>query len=237
MRFYRSTLLLALGLLAPLGCSSILGISGEPVTRDPGIMDAGEGEDSESDAGPTEEASTADSTTTEAGPSCDFPDAGGPFATDMPTVVISSPSSFEDDGRWRSTTTATEDTRTGLKWQLKTVDGNGQPVLVTFSQAEEICRTLSIGGLTGWRIPTKFELFTVVQYNAFKPDFLAPNDVPTNGISPAGITEMADTSVGQGYWSSSKTPTGQIWTVSHGPGESRPDPQFPTQSLRVRCVK
>ena len=237
MRFYRSTLLLALGLIAPLGCSGILGISGEPVTRDPGIVDAGEGEDSESDSGPLEEASTADSTTIEAGPSCDFPDAGGPFAPDMPTVVLSSPSSFEDDGRWRSTATATEDTRTGLKWQLKTVDGNGAPVLVTFPEAEETCRTLSIGGVTGWRLPTKFELFTVVQYNAFKPDIVAPNDVPTNGISPAGIAEMADTAVGQGYWSSSRTPTGKIWYVSHGPGESRPDPIDSTAHARVRCVK
>ncbi len=237
MRFYRSTLLLTLGLIAPVGCSSILGISGEPLTRDAGGADADESEDSGSDTGLTDDGGVADSSPTDAGRTCDFPDTGGPFAPDMPTVVLSSPSSFEDDGRWRSTSTATEDTRTGLKWQLKTVDGNGAPVLVTFPEAEETCRTLSIGGVTGWRLPTKFELFTVVQYNAFKPDIVAPNDVPTNGISPAGISEMADTSVAQGYWSSSKTPTGKIWYVSHGPGESRPDPIDSTAHARVRCVK
>lgn len=233
MRHSSFTILLASSLTISLGCSSILGLSGDPVVRGGRLQDAEVPEDGGDDGSPQTDGGALDAGVK----SCDFPDAGGPFATDMPNIVLSSPSSFEDDSRWRSTATSTSDTRTGLKWQLKTVDAEGAPVLVTFPEAEEACRTLSLGGETGWRLPTKFELFTVVQYNAFKPDTIAHGDSPTNGISPTGIAEMADVSVAQGYWSSSKTPTGQIWHVNHGPGESRPDPLDSTARVRVRCVK
>lgn len=55
------------------------------------------------------------------------------------------------------------DTTTGLMWQQDT------PNVMTWEQALSYCESLNLGGYTDWRLPTKKELRSLVDYNYVAP--------------------------------------------------------------------
>jgi len=56
------------------------------------------------------------------------------------------------------------DNITGLMWQSQ-----GDGTVRTWGQANAYCSGLALGGYTGWRLPTDFELMTIVNYGAYFP--------------------------------------------------------------------
>ena len=71
--------------------------------------------------------------------------------------TINSPS-YKDNGNETIT-----DNITGLIWQ-KTDGGE-----MTFENAQAFCKTLTLGGTTGWRLPTSHELFSINNFDKVNP--------------------------------------------------------------------
>ena len=71
--------------------------------------------------------------------------------------TINAPS-FKDNGNETIT-----DNITGLIWQ-KTDGGE-----MTFENAQTFCKTLTLGGTTGWRLPTSHELFSINNFDKVNP--------------------------------------------------------------------
>lgn len=76
-----------------------------------------------------------------------------------------------DSGRWLLVLngTAVLDAATGLVWQ-KQVDGT----LRDYSTAVDYCAALTLGGRTGWRLPSIAELATLIDKSAGGPPYLPP---------------------------------------------------------------
>ena len=55
------------------------------------------------------------------------------------------------------------DTASGLMWQQKTA------VPMTWEEAVEYCRNLSLGGYDDWRLPSRKELFGLVEDDRHNP--------------------------------------------------------------------
>ena len=72
--------------------------------------------------------------------------------------LISVPS-YTDNGNGTIT-----DNVTGLIWQKQ--DDN---TAKTWDDAKTYCSNLSLGGQTGWRLPTRIELISLVDYGAYQP--------------------------------------------------------------------
>lgn len=77
------------------------------------------------------------------------------------------------------------DNNTGLIWQQ-----NEDDVQTYWSDAKAHCAGLSLGGKLGWRLPTKFELVTLVNLNQTNP-----------AIDTA---YFKGTNVDKGYWTSAE---------------------------------
>ena len=69
------------------------------------------------------------------------------------------------------------DRETGLLWQQK--DGGE----MTWEHAQEYCSALSLGGKTGWRLPSNQELFTILDHrNPSRPSIrLSPRPKRNTG--------------------------------------------------------
>jgi hypothetical protein len=107
------------------------------------------------------------------------------------------------------------DGRTRLTWQQILDSG-------TYSQADAAiyCQNLSLNG-GGWRVPSRKELETIVDYSRSNPA-IDPVVFPN---TPAGAFWTSSTVVG----------TGGGWSVHFGEGSVSPGTS--TQKLRVRCVR
>jgi hypothetical protein len=113
------------------------------------------------------------------------------------------------------------DRTTGLLWQQK--DGGE----MTWERAQEYCSSLTLGGKTGWRLPTNHELFSILDHNNPKP-----------------AVDSAFTKTDAEYWWTSETRAddpSRVWSVNAG-GGTGPHPKRETISAggskryHARCV-
>ena len=107
------------------------------------------------------------------------------------------------------------DNNSGLKW-MKAEGGHG-----TWAEANFFCNDLELGGHNDWRLPTKFELLSIIDF----------------GRTPFATNQVfADTD--KSDWSSNvmSGASWYTWVVSCKTGQSRGE--FPTgYSLFIRCVR
>ncbi|MBI4512225.1 MAG: DUF1566 domain-containing protein [Deltaproteobacteria bacterium] len=110
-----------------------------------------------------------------------------------------------------------KDNVTGLRWQRQAPDG-----LFTWDEAKSYCAGVEAGGLSGWRLPTRIELVTLLD--------------PSNSDNRID-TEAFPRSPHEDFWSSSSCVgfAGQAWYVnfSHG-GVVYAEI---TAKKRIRCVR
>ena len=118
------------------------------------------------------------------------------------------------------------DLRTKLSWQRE-VPASYSPTCAsgigcTLEEAVRYCRDLTAGGTTGWRLPTRAELLSIVDRTEFDP-----------AIDRQAFPSTPSTS----FWSSSPQAgsQGAVWCVDFYYGESRCDGAGVTS--RVRCVR
>ncbi|MGD0677088.1 MAG: DUF1566 domain-containing protein [Polyangiaceae bacterium] len=107
---------------------------------------------------------------------------------------------------------------TGLEWQM-TVDSNTHD----WSDAMSYCSSVTLAG-GGWRLPTRIELVSILDYTAISPA------IDTNAFpgTPPG-----------GYWSSSQFAGlgSSAWVVSFGFGTSLVFNDLVSSKYDVRCVR
>ena len=108
--------------------------------------------------------------------------------------VLVNPPSFTDNGDG-----TVSDNNTGLMWQK--ADGGE----MTWENASTYCNNLTLGGKTGWRLPTGIELFSINNYNHLNP-----------ALNPVCFTTTAAE-----YWWTSEAQAddaAKIWVVNSGGG-------------------
>jgi hypothetical protein len=108
------------------------------------------------------------------------------------------------------------DLRTGLMWQ-QADDG----VKRDWGYSSTYCENLVLGGNSDWRIPSRQELVSIVDYGRYSPS-----------INPTFSCQSTY------YWSGSTlsdVPGGYFWVVSFGNGHTMNQQQ--ANSLYVRCVR
>lgn len=113
------------------------------------------------------------------------------------------------------------DSVTGLTWQRPIGRDAGGGDLFTHAEASAYCSTLNLGGMTGWRLPSRIELVSIVDYGR---------------SMPAIDTAFTDTP-GLDLWTSSTfnndPDTG--WVVNFEFGLTGASPRM--TGNRVRCVR
>jgi hypothetical protein len=124
------------------------------------------------------------------------------------------------------------DTTTGLVWQR---DGSGTragcsgngTLTCTWAEAKAYCGTLALGGVSGWRLPARMELLTIVDFTKYSIFTNAPSIDPTAFPSTPG----------EWFWTSSPYAgsSSNAWEVNFYEGSSN------VEGLgyynRVRCVR
>jgi hypothetical protein len=118
-------------------------------------------------------------------------------------------------GRYVVSADTIADTKTGLTWQRAVPAG-------TFTQADGAaqCQSLALGGFSsGWRLPAKKELDSIVDPVGYGPA-VDPNAFPGTP--------------NQFFWSSSSSSNGNGWYVDFTNGAD--STAAPSQSFRIRCV-
>jgi hypothetical protein len=111
------------------------------------------------------------------------------------------------------------DTATGLTWQQ-----GSSPTKLPLTGALAYCQGLPLGGHCDWRLPTRIELGTLVDYTSAGPLMIAQ---PFSAGTDAS-----------GYWTSSSyaaAPGSKGWGVHFGLGIVFPNPVG--TALDVRCVR
>jgi len=105
---------------------------------------------------------------------------------------------------------------TGLLWQ-KTVDGGSY----TYEGAKTVCKNLTYGGYSDWRLPWRIELVSLVDFTRSNPP-----------IDPIFANTPVD-----GFWSASgySSNTGYAWAVSFVDGDT--EAVVIETQYRVRCVR
>jgi hypothetical protein len=119
------------------------------------------------------------------------------------------------------------DTITGLVWQR---DGSGartrcsgaSSLTCTWAEATAYCADLTLGGLTGWRLPAQSELVTIA-------DFTKTDPAIDQTVFPSTTSNW--------YWTSSlyAGSSGSAWEVEFDTGGNAHLEVSYTQ--RVRCVR
>jgi len=121
-------------------------------------------------------------------------------------------------GRYAITNTVVKDNRTGLLWQ-RAVDAD------SYTQADGVtyCSSLNLGGFaSGWRLPTRAELLSIVDVTAVEPAI----DASAFPNTPSDI-----------FWTSSPDARSSLsaWVVYFTAGSTGTSP--PTDPHRVRCLR
>jgi hypothetical protein len=139
------------------------------------------------------------------------------IAVSLLTVSVTSHSAAPQ-GRYTLTTNVVIDNATGLIWE-RNVNPNSYPQ----ANAAIYCSSLSLGGWSsGWRLPTKKELQSIVDVRVFSPAI----DAVAFPSAPSGA-----------FWSSSPSAfnTSSAWVVGFNYGNAN---SYSTgNSYRVRCVR
>ena len=116
------------------------------------------------------------------------------------------------------------DNVTELIWQrnVPTEGGLGGLGLYSWASAKSHCAGLSLGGQSGWRLPTVIELLSIIDASMW---------------IPAINTDVFPSTPSAEFWSA--TPfagsAGQLWIVGFGSGGSRS--VIPSTIMNVRCVR
>ena len=232
----RAAVTLVASLVAVAGCRSILGLdSGGDGTTD-GDASA------ESGSGPQGTADGSGNVTTDAASGqadAAKADGSGGGVTDASTIDQWTPDANRNvDRAWAAwklpvvspptanyavTTDTALDRTTFLMWER-----NVSPTKRLWQDAKDYCDTLTLGGETDWRLPTRIELWSLLDFGTHAPAI--------NGVAfPATPVDY--------FWSSSldaqnsmMNPTYKAWVVSFDDGTAGPAATA-TNSLPVRCVR
>ena len=115
-----------------------------------------------------------------------------------------------------------QDKLTGLTWEKKTEGIE----TVTYAEALSYCENLVLGGSDDWRVPTRPEYSTVLNYNVVSPAL-------GRDIFP-GEPGVGDTS---SYWTTSEyhDNASQVWKIKIAFGLI--DKTSKTGSIKIRCVR
>jgi hypothetical protein len=118
---------------------------------------------------------------------------------------------------YETTTNTVHDSVTGLIWQREVSPGSR-----TWQEAKDGCEALQLGGYCDWRLPSRIELGSIVDYAAYQP---AINQ-----------TAFPDTPL-DFFWTSSAFAgaKGHVWMVGFEEGVDADDDVVVTH--RVRCVR
>jgi len=110
------------------------------------------------------------------------------------------------------------DTITGLVWQR---DGSGLP----WAEAQAYCASLTLGSLSGWRLPARMELMTILDL--------------AMGSSGMAIDPTAFPNTFDLFWTSSPDAgsSGYAWTVGFSLGDGSVSFGVGDYDMRVRCVR
>ncbi len=112
------------------------------------------------------------------------------------------------------------DNVTGLVWQRKDDD-----TLRRWADASSYCENLNLGGYTDWRLPTEYELQTILDYGTFAPAI------------DEGIFPETDASVIYGYWASRERWDNPDWAWAVSTYNGYVETFSKTNSKYVRCVR
>jgi hypothetical protein len=151
-----------------------------------------------------------DGTWTGSDPTC--PSTGGYPVWPMPGTP---PHPFQ----YTTNADTTIDLVTQLEWER-----NVDPGIYDWAQARAYCASLVLGGKSDWRLPTRIELVSTVDFARYAP----PSD-PT--AFPSTPTEM--------FWTASRDvgDSQLAWIVGHISGNSTPWGYNVNQAQRVRCTR
>ena len=127
------------------------------------------------------------------------------------------PSTFKDAGDG-----TVADSLTGLQWQKDTAPGTDGIGHFALKDAVTYCDNLELAGAKDWRLPSRFELQTLLDYNKSEPPVIADAFTGT----------QADW-----YWTASPTPgaSSPSWFVDFSTGYSYGT--VTVDSYHVRCVR
>lgn len=122
--------------------------------------------------------------------------------------------------------TTVTDQATGLVWQRVTPSetGTSSHFLFHWSEAKSHCQNLELGGFSsGWRLPTRVELLSLVDFARMDP-----------AIDATAFPNTTSSS----FWSATpSTAEGFAWGVNFFDGQSDRGFLAEVSSLRVRCVR
>lgn len=106
---------------------------------------------------------------------------------------------------------------TNLKW----IDTKESHKKMNYKEATNYCDSLSVGGYKNWRIPTRYELHSIVSYE---------------GAIPATFSSFSHTNASI-YWTSSSytQDSSKVWAVSFY--NALDSPVSEDKSFYVRCVR
>lgn len=119
-------------------------------------------------------------------------------------------SSFTDNGDGTVT-----DSATGLMWEQAT-----GLAAATWEEAKAYCQSLTLGEQSDWRLPTRNELQTIVDYTRYNPSV-------STGFFPAAVSSN--------YWclTSDAGDSGRAWRLFFGSGNSALSAKTNTYSVRA----
>ena len=122
-------------------------------------------------------------------------------------------------GRYTVSTDTVLDTKTNRTWQRVVPTAT-----YTWANATTYCQALSLGGMTGWRLPTLKELQSLVDIRMFKPSI----DAAAFPATPANY-----------FWSSSPYAylPSYAWVVDFSYGTTTTLTNSTTNTNQVRCVR
>ncbi len=151
---------------------------------------------------------------------------------DLPCATTGAMGLGGQDGNTRINTPAytptadvVTDTVTGLRWQRMPATHMSMMMttpLFTLPDARAYCAALSLGGVTGWRLPSRIELVTIVDYGAHNPA-VDQTIFPATGNTTYWTGSRFNNDADQGY-----IVDFTIGTVDSANG---------TTTHQVRCVK
>jgi len=157
------------------------------------------------------------------------PRCADPSWAEWPVPKENRPTNFSDkeDG-------TIVDTLTGLVWQKVP-----SPSSLTLAEARAYCEsTLSaakLGGYDDWRLPTKIELLSIVDYSQWIPELIGSEFAASRVFAPPpALPEGHPTA----FWTASPvagSSTNEWWTVEFSVGGTSRGPE--TSALQVRCVR
>lgn len=120
---------------------------------------------------------------------------------------------------YMATDATVKDSVTGLEWER-----NLSPYKYSFEQAERYCCHLDLAGHTDWRLPTRLELVSLLDYGRLGP-----------AMDPEAFPSLPSAAEGSTFWSASRGTNGAIWTVDTVAGET--NAIEPEPLVQVRCVR